>query len=105
MQEEGRQLLQRAEPAECQVCHLQDDNHSLFTQLADAQQQLPALQSQLQVRDWIWTCMLFHILSSAGLVHMNESACRDQAGCRLTSHWLFWQLHLIRCSMELCVTL
>jgi len=62
MQEEGRQLLQRAETTECQVCHLQEDNLSLSTKLADIQQQLPALQSQLQVRDW--TCRFqtsFHL--------------------------------------------
>ncbi len=50
MQEEGRQLLQRAETTECQVCHLQEDNLSLSTKLADIQQQLPALQTQLEVR-------------------------------------------------------
>ncbi|KAL0024173.1 hypothetical protein WJX77_004256 [Trebouxia sp. C0004] len=47
-QEEGWQLLQRAEIAEGQVHHLQDHNFSLSARLADFQQQLPALQSQLQ---------------------------------------------------------
>ena len=50
MQKESQQYLPRAETAESQVQHVQDDKLSLSTNLADAQQQLPALQSQLQVR-------------------------------------------------------
>ena len=51
MQKESQQYLPRAETAESQVQHVQDDKLSLSTNLADVQQQLPALQSQLQVRD------------------------------------------------------
>ena len=58
MQEEGRHLLQRADTAEGQVCHLQDNNLGLSTNLVDVQQQLPALQTQLQVRDWPRICRL-----------------------------------------------
>ena len=50
MQEEGRRLLQRAEIAEGQVHHLESGKLNLSTKLADIQQQLPALQAQLQVR-------------------------------------------------------
>jgi len=51
VQEEGQRLLQRVETAEGQVHHLESQKLTLSTKLADAQQQLPALQSQLQVRD------------------------------------------------------
>ncbi|DBB12176.1 TPA: hypothetical protein ACH3X3_006282 [Trebouxia sp. C0006] len=47
-QKESQQYLPRAETAESQVQHVQDDKLSLSTNLADVQQQLPALQSQLQ---------------------------------------------------------
>jgi len=50
VQEEGRQLLQRAETAEGQVHHLESEKLTMSTTLADIQQQLPALQTQLQVR-------------------------------------------------------
>jgi len=50
VQEEGRRLLQRAETAEGQVHHLESDKRNLSTKLADIQRQLPALQTQLEVR-------------------------------------------------------
>ena len=50
MQEEGRKLLQRAETAEGQVHHLESEKLTLSTTLADIQQQLPALQTQPEVR-------------------------------------------------------
>lgn len=52
VQEEGRQLLHRAETAEGQVYHLESEKLTLFTRLEDTQQQLPALQTQLEVRAW-----------------------------------------------------
>jgi len=50
VQEEGRQLLHRAETAEGQVHQLKAEKLTLSTTLADIQQQLPALQTQLEVR-------------------------------------------------------
>ena len=50
MQVEGRKLLQRAETAEGQVHQLESEKLTLSTTLADTQQQLPVLQTQLQVR-------------------------------------------------------
>ncbi|KAL0024228.1 hypothetical protein WJX77_010549 [Trebouxia sp. C0004] len=47
-QEEGRRLLHRAETAEGQVHHLESEKLNLSTKLADIQQQLPALQLQLE---------------------------------------------------------
>ncbi|DBA89770.1 TPA: hypothetical protein ACH3X2_004645 [Trebouxia sp. C0005] len=47
-QERGRRLLERAETAEGQVHHLQSEKYNLSTELADIEQQLPALQTQLQ---------------------------------------------------------
>jgi len=95
VQEESQQLLQRAELAEGQVRYLQDHNLSLSTKVADTQQQLPALQSQLQVRSLeVGPGPACSFTSSTILVHMNQSACLDQAGCRLTCHWVIWQQYL-----------
>jgi len=50
VQEEGRKLLQRAVHAEGQVYHMESQKLNLSTILADTQQQLPALQTQPEVR-------------------------------------------------------
>jgi len=50
VQEEGRKLLQRAVNAEGQVHHLESEKLAMSANLADLQQQLPALQTQPEVR-------------------------------------------------------
>ncbi len=50
MQEEGRRLLHRVKTADGQVYHLESEKLNLSTKLEDIQQQLPALQTQLEVR-------------------------------------------------------